>query len=132
MSLVKALGLGSPIIEEYLQDVYQLKKTTFEDVKSGTIHESVNMFGSKVARLNLQLKKVEGDFICRYSKLASMENFPEHITGTLDISFTNIRSLDDIPDTPKMQVDGDFVCTNLRFTEDYVRSHCQVKGTVYC
>lgn len=128
----KNLGIGRSAIEKYLQDVYHLKKTTYEDFKNGTITESVNMFGSKEEKLDYQLKNVEGNFICRYSKLASMENFPEHITGTLDISFTNIRSLDDIPDTHKMQVDGDFVCTNLRFTKDYVRFHCQVKGTIYC
>lgn len=132
MSLIKGLGIGRYAIEPYLRDVYHLKNTTYEDFKNGTIKESVNMFGSEVEKLDYQLKYVDGDFICRYSKLASMENFPEHITGTLDISFTNIRSLDALPDTPKMQVDGDFVCTNLRFTEDYVRSHCQVKGTVYC
>lgn len=132
MSLIKGLGIGRYAIEVYLRDVYRLSGTTYEDFKSGTIKESVNLFGSEAEKLNYQLKRVEGDFICRYSKLACMENFPEHITGTLDISFTNIHSLDDLPDTPKMQVDGDFVCTDLRFKEDYVRSHCQVKGKVYC
>ena len=91
------------------------------------------MFGFEVEKLCYQLKNVDGDFICRYSsKLASMENFPEHIKGTLDISFTNIHSLKDIP--KNMKVDGDFVCTGTGydFTEEQIRDRCQVKGKVYC
>lgn len=133
MSLIKGLGIGRYAIEPYLRDVYHLKNTTYEDFKNGTIKESVNMFGSEVEKLDYQLKYVDGDFICRYSKLASMENFPEHITGTLDISFTNIRSLDALPDTPKMQVDGDFICTGCCFTEDEVRKACpNIGGEIYC
>lgn len=134
MSLVKNAGIGESIITEILREDYLLKQTTFEDVKSGTIYESINLYGSKVTKLRLQLKNVEGDFICRYSKLASVENFPEHITGSLDISFTDIRSKDLLNSgtSPKMRVDGDFVCTGCNLAEDDVRSFCDVGGNIYC
>lgn len=135
MSLIKDLGIGQYAIEKYLKDVYRLKKTMYEDFKNGTITESVNMFGSEEEKLDYQLKNVEGDFICRYSKLASVENFPEHITGSLDISFTDIRSLlSKNPDNQsiKMKVDGDFVCTGCNLTEYNVRSFCNVGGNIYC
>lgn len=134
MSLIKGLGIGRYAIEPYLRDVYHLKNTTYEDFKNGTIKESVNMFGSEVEKLDYQLKYVDGDFICRYSKLASVENFPEHITGSLDISFTDIRSKD-LPNSgtsPKRRVNGDFVCTGCNLTEYDVRSFCNVGGNIYC
>lgn len=134
MSLIKGLGIGQYAIEKYLKDVYRLKKTTYEDFKNGTITESVNMFYSEVEKLDYQLKNVDGNFICRYSKLASVENFPEHITGSLDISFTDIRSKD-LPNSgtsPKRRVNGDFVCTGCNLTEYDVRSFCNVGGNIYC
>lgn len=136
MSLIKGVGIGRYAIEPYLRDVYHLKNTTYEDVLNGTIKESVNLFGSNVVKLDYQLKNVEGDFIGRYSKLASVENFPEHITGSLDISFTDIRSLlspkNSATQPTKMKVDGDFVCTGCNLAEDDVRSFCDVGGTIYC
>ena len=140
MSLVKVLGIGRTKVEKDMQDIYHLdlEKTSYEDFRNGTINEDVILFRSEIVKLpDYSLKEVRGDFIARYSELESVENFPEHITGTLDISFTKIRSLQPVRDpdahpTKMMRVDGDFVCTGCELKEDDVRSFCDVGGTIYC
>lgn len=140
MSLITNAGIGETRVKKDMQNIYHLdlEKTSYEDFKNGTINEDVILFRSEIVKLpDYPLKEVNGDFICRYSEqLASVENFPEHITGTLDISFTNIRSLQPLPKPDnhptKMKVDGDFVCTGRGLTENAVRSFCDVGGTIYC
>ncbi len=132
MSLQEDLDATMEKVADYLHNVCGVQDFTVNKNGSINVHGNVIMFNSQETELALKLSRVTGNFICCYSKLKSMKNFPEHVLGRLDISFTNICSLNDLPDTPKMQVHGDFVCTKCGFNEKDIRSAAKVNGKVYC
>jgi hypothetical protein len=69
------------------------------------------------------------DFLCSYNNLTSLKGAPETVGVDFDCSYNNLTSLKGAPET----VGGDFVCYNnpVKFTEEQVRTVCNVKGRIF-
>ena len=63
-----------------------------------------------------------------YSKLTSTKGFPRTVGLTFDCSFSQIKSLDGMPEL----VDKDFIWLNSPFTEEEIRSKVKVTCRVFC
>jgi hypothetical protein len=74
-------------------------------------------------------KSVIGFFLCSYNNLTSLKGAPETVGVDFDCSYNNLTSLKGAPET----VGGDFVCYNnpVKFTEEQVRTVCNVKGRIF-
>jgi hypothetical protein len=72
---------------------------------------------------------VGGNFFCGTNNLTSLENCPKTVDGTFGCSFNYLTSLTGAPTI----VGRDFYCGNntVQFTEEQVRTVCDVKGKVY-
>lgn len=128
MSLQEDLDATMEKVADYLYNVCGVQDFMVNKNGSINVHGNVIMFNSQETELALKLSRVTGNFICCYSKLKSMKNFPEHVLGTLDISFTGIRSLEGIT----KNVGRNFVCTKCGFDEKDIRSVASINGKVYC
>ena len=74
-------------------------------------------------------KTVGGNFYCGHNKLTSLQGATEYVGGSFYCSFNNLKSL---TGAPKF-VGGVFSCgfNEIKFTEQQVRSVCNVKGDIY-
>lgn len=72
--------------------------------------------------------KVEDYFVCSWNNLRSLIGCPTIVYGGFDCSYNQLESLEGCP----KYVGGDFWChdNNVKFTEEYVRSLCNVQGKV--
>ena len=73
--------------------------------------------------------EVAGSFWCGDNPLTTLEGCPEKIGRTFWCAATNLTSLEGCP----KEVAGDFYCYGnpTKFTEEYVRSLCDVGSGVY-
>ena len=122
-------------IADYLHNVCGVKEFTVNPDGSinvirirGKANGDVMLFKSQETELAVRFERVDGNFYCCYSKLNSMKNFPRFVGGNLDISFTDIHSLEGMPD----YIDKDFVCTGCGFDEKDIPSTTKIIGKVYC
>ena len=122
-------------IEKWLRDNdikgYDLKqipdKPYWQIVIKGN---DVNLIGFKNESLPDYIvfgEKIEGNFICSYSKLTSMKGFPKEVRGNFDISYSKISTLDNAPNL----VERDFLAIGNSIKEDDIRQRCHVTGEVY-
>ena len=65
---------------------------------------------------------IGGNFICTDSALTTMRGFPRRVGHDLDISYSQISSLDYAP----TQVDRDFVARGMNFSEEQIKEKVQV------
>lgn len=128
MSLQEDLDATMEKVADYLYNVCGVQDFTVNKNGSINVHGNVIMFKSQETELALKLSRVTDNFICCYSKLNSMKNFPKFVGGNLDISFTNIHALEGMPE----YIDRHFVCTKCGFDEKNIRSVSQINGKVYC
>jgi hypothetical protein len=75
-------------------------------------------------------KRVNGGFYCPYNNISSLEGCPERVNGNFWCINNNLTSLEGCPE----KVGGDFICYGNpgKFTEEYVRKVCDVKGKIFC
>lgn len=85
---------------------------------------------SKLTSLYGSPKIVKGSFDCAYNNLTSLKYCPVEVRGNFNCSDNPLESLEHCP----KYVTGSFFCYNnpVKFTEEYVRSLCEVKGKIYC
>ena len=99
--------------------------------KDGTINVNgaVDLSYQKLKQLPLKFNKINGDFNCSDNQLTSLEGAPKEITGDF---YCNSNDLNDLSYIPNL-IHGDFICyhNNVKFTEDQVKSLCNVKGRIY-
>jgi len=98
----------------------------FENIKiNGTFFNDGNILTS----LKGCPKYVKYSFICADNNLTSLEFGPEYVGGNFYCSDNNLTSLEFCP----KYVGGDFYCSDnkVQFTEEYVRSLCNVQGNIY-
>ena len=74
-------------------------------------------------------KTVGGNFFCGHNKLTSLKGAPSSVGGSFYCSFNYLTSLTGVPKF----VGGSFSCgfNEIKFTEEQVRSVCNVKGDIY-
>ena len=74
-------------------------------------------------------KSVGGNFTCSDTQLKSLEGAPESVGGNFTCSHNQLTSLEGAPKS----IGGDFYCGNnaVKFTEEQIRSFCDVKGKIY-
>lgn len=79
-------------------------------------------------KLIFPFKEVGGYFNCQSIKLTSLEGCPEKVGGDFNCRFNKLTSLEGCPE----KVGGDFYFgyNDTEFTEQKVRSLCDVKGSV--
>ena len=65
---------------------------------------------------------IGGNFICTDSALTTMRGFPRKVGHDLDISYSQILSLDNAP----TQVNRDFVARGMDFSEEQIKEKVQV------
>lgn len=128
MSLQENLDAAVAQVADYLHNVCGVQDFTINPDGSINVIGDVILFKSPITELAVRFERVEGNFICCYSKLNSMKNFPKFVGGNLDISFTDIHSLDGMPN----YIDRHFVCTKCGFEEKDIRSAATINGKVYC
>jgi hypothetical protein len=74
-------------------------------------------------------ESVGGNFSCARNHLTSLQGAPESVGGNFSCARNHLTSLQGAPES----VGGDFYCHNnkVKFTEEQVRSVCNVRGIVY-
>ena len=72
---------------------------------------------------------VNGWFNCSLNSLTTLENCPKIVIGNFYCSWNKLTSLEGAP----QKVDRNFICHSnaVKFTEEQVRTVCNVKGDVY-
>lgn len=120
--------------KEYIKNLHIPEdKCTFDpQTKTIDVHGDVVLIGFESKTLfppnsSMKFGKVEGNFICSYSDLCDMKGFPQFVGGNLDISFTAIRSLTDIP----ADINRHFIGLGLPFEEADIRQSSQILGRIY-
>jgi hypothetical protein len=92
---------------------------------------NLNLQGLHLTKLPEILKDITvgGNFNCFNNNLTSLENCPKTVSGVFGCSYNKLTSLTGAPKT----VGRDFYCGNnpVEFTEEQVRTVCDVKGDVY-
>ena len=122
---LSTLGIGQiNLIKEWLDKMhvegYTINDDLTIDVKYGLDFIGIAEFPSFI-----KFNKVKGYFSCSYNDLTSLEGCPKIVSTTFDCSHNNLTSLKGCPKT----VGQDFLCEDnkVEFTEEYVRSLCDVK-----
>lgn len=133
MSLQEDLDAVAAKVADYLHNVCGVQDFTINfdgsiDVMPRLGKGDVIMFQSQEKGLAVRFNHIKGDFICCYSELDNMKNFPKFVGGNLDISFSKIRSLEEMPE----YIDRHFICTGCGFNETDIRSAATINGKVYC
>jgi len=74
------------------------------------------------------LKIIKGNFDCSHNNLKSLKECPKEIKGNFNCIFNKLISLEGSPE----KVGGNFYCSNnkVKFTEEEVRSRCNVRGKI--
>jgi len=101
-----------------------------EDRSIDVVDDCVYLHGRDLSEFPNYVKfgKVDGYFSCSHNDLISLEGCPETVGGSFSCDHNALVSLEGCPKT----VDGNFYCRNnrKRFTEEEVRSFCDVKGEI--
>lgn len=138
MSILSSVNAGLPGIKHHLEQTLHLTKYTYHTDNSGGFGFIVDVEGD-VVLIGFESKtlfkpfpfvrfgKVDGNFICSYSELYDMKVFPQFVGGNLDISFTDIRSLTDIP----ADINRHFIGLGLPFEEADIRQSSRILGRIY-
>jgi len=73
-------------------------------------------------------EEIEGNFDCSHNSLISLEGCPKEVGGHFDCYYNNLISLEGCP----KKVGGNFNCSHnqVKFTEEEVRSRCNVRGKI--
>lgn len=136
MSILSSVNAGLPGIEHHLEQTLHLTKYTHHTDDSGgfivDVPGDVVLIGFEYKTLFkpfpfVRFGNVYGNFICSYSELCDMKGFPQFVGGNLDISFSAIRSLTDIP----ADINRHFIGLGLPFEEADIRQFSQILGRVY-
>ena len=114
------------------------------------VEGSVNLSFLRLKEIPLKFNKVNGFFDCSYNQLTSLEGCPKIVNGNFYCSSNQLTSLEGSPKIindffscdnneltslkgcPK-EVNRVFSCVGnkVKFTEEDVRKHCNVKGIIY-
>lgn len=135
MSILSSTHAGLYHYIDYIEQQLNIPshKYTFDhQTKTIDVHGDVVLIGFDSKTLfppnsSMKFGKVEGNFICSYSELCDMKGFPQFVGGNLDISFTHIRSLTDIP----ADINRHFIGLGLPFEEADIRQSSRILGRVY-
>ena len=111
-------------------DLSNLKLTVLPDIlKDITVGGNFYCGNNNLTSLEGAPKSVGASFACSHNELTSLQC--DHITvgGDFYCSFNKLTSLAGAPKS----VGGDFIChsNNVKFTEQDVRTVCDLKGDVY-
>jgi len=153
------IKLKDILFESATPDIFVPRRT--EDRVERLIKQYIRAGGEGNLRLSfMRLEKlpkilknieVKGDFLCSGNYLETLENFPKKVTGTIDISFNRIKSLqglgvevvnngfgflcngnnlNDLKGGPKI-IFGDYVCNENDLTS-LEGSPTVINGNFYC
>ena len=144
------LGKRVPIVKWL--DSYNIKNYTINDDLTIDVKGDVNLEKQSLSCLPsfIKFNKVSGYFYCSNNHLISLEGCPRTVGGSFLCNINQLTSLEGCPRTvgtdfscsrnqltslegcPKT-VGGDFYCydNKKKFSEEYVRSLCKVKGYIY-
>jgi hypothetical protein len=127
---------------EKLIQAYRKNRNNIPDETEGRIEKLIQAYrknGSKgdldLGDMNLTkfpdvLKYVDvgGGFSCANNQLKSLKGAPKSVRGSFYCTNNQLKSLEGAP----KNIGGDFYCGNnaVKFTEEQVRSFCDVKGKI--
>lgn len=90
-----------------------------------------NCSNNKLTSLEGGPDTVRGNYFCINNNLTNLKGAPKKIYGDFFCSINRLKSLEGAP----QQINGDFIGWSQKnkkvFTEEYVRSVCDVKGDVF-
>jgi len=120
--------LQQEIIEGYLS-IDESFEFTFDNIsiKTKEINGDVRIRLQHIPEW-FQNIKINGYFNCSFCNLTSLKGCPKYIKD-FDCSWNKLNSLEFCPE----YVGNDFYCyfNKTKFTKEYVRSLCEVKGNIY-
>ena len=128
---IKDLGIGKRrLIEMWLQ-TWNIKNYTINKDLTIDVNDTVNMVYQQIEKLPyyIQFGIIKGSFFCNNCGLITFKGMPHTIKGILGCAGNKIKTLKYMPKEIERSL---FIDRNpIKFTENEIRSLCNVKGDVY-
>jgi hypothetical protein len=128
---IKDLGIGKRrLIEMWLQ-TWNIKNYTINKDLTIDVNDTVIMEYQQIEKLPyyIQFGIIKGNFFCNYRGLITFKGMPHTIKGIFGCAGNKIKTLKYMPKKieKSLFIDGNLI----KFTENEIRSLCNVKGNVF-
>ena len=131
-----SLGVGKKMLITKWLDEMGVKNYIINDDYTIDVNGNVNLFGKGLVKFPdyIQFNEIYGWFACQGNQLISLKGCPKIVSNTFTCRNNNLESLKYSPLFVGHKSVGNYYdCTNnkIRFTENYVKELCNVKGNIY-
>ena len=86
--------------EQEIHDIckeYKIKNYSINPDGSIDVDETVYLSGKGLKRVPVKFNKVDGGFFCNNNNLTSLEGFPKHVSGNINLGTNQLTSLENSP-----------------------------------